>query len=645
VISILRPTRRTDLVTAEVFESLFRRHVGAAASVRAVPLEAWCTRILGPVSLPIDLGHAAERFAEATARAQFLCPSWEAVPLLPLFAALRNRSHASVRLLIVGHTPAGYALEWALLAPLLAPGDCIIAPSQSAQATIGHLCQPLMTHIEVVPHPMQRLPGVPSRSSDRVVSLARLTPGKLLHRQVDALAIVRGRRRSIPVLEIAGSETSGRRTGCDTYTRSLIARARRLGVQDKVRFVGAVRGQRSKAALLSGAKALVNLSVTVEESFGKAPVEALGAGVPVLATKWDGLPETVGACGEMVPVSAGRTAEVGAEAVASALERLLDAPPSIDACVGQAARFAPEVIVPRYVRALESAWANRDRPPDWPDATRAAAPEAGVLSVIAPLTDFSWQEVFDWSMTGSSAIRRAWSGEDPAPSTNGDILRRLILDATRQPLEHFLAGMHEAPHPPDPTPTRVPRAKTHGEFLTRIAASAAECQMETARQACMLAVLAGGRPDLVRQVAPLSGSGAATNGSGLSVDYSGAEALSQSDPSRAFALCAAALDRAPAAESEAHRVRQIARLARRRGDPGAALRWLELWLAKFPDAPEAGSVWLALAANLAQGRPPRIAYAEWALARARALLGPADVIITLSRHINVLRGAAALLDV
>ncbi len=96
----------------------------------------------------------------------------------------------------------------------------------------------------------------------------------------------------------------------------------------------------------------VNLSVTIEESFGKAPIEALGSGIPVLATRWDGLPETVGECGVLLPSSArpGVSADIAAESVADGLQRLLDGPPSAAACRRQAGRFAPSACCPGIAR-------------------------------------------------------------------------------------------------------------------------------------------------------------------------------------------------------------------------------------------------------------------------------------------------------
>jgi glycosyltransferase involved in cell wall biosynthesis len=641
VISILRPTRRTGLLTAQVFETLFCRHVGAAIPVQRAPLQAWCEAILGPLGRPVEIDQAASRFATATAAVQFLCPSWEAVALVPLFAALRNRSRATVRLLLIAHAPGGYALDWALLAPLLAPGDLIVAPSASAKATIEYLCAPLEQYIRVIPHPMQALPRSRVRRPGRFVSLGRLNATKLLHRQIDAMAILRSRRRTLPVLEIAGGTAPGDNTGADAYTRSLVERARRLGVDDKLRFVGVVRGDRRKAALLSGADALVNLSVTVEESFGKAPVEALSAGVPVLATLWDGLPETVGSCGELVRVAAGPSVDADADDIATALDRLLDAPPSAEACRAQAERFSPERIVPRYRDALESALASVDTLPDWPDASLPAAPDAGLLSLVAPLTHFSWREMFKMYLDGCATIRQAWDGSSNGSIVDGDRLRRLVHTATHAPLERFLGGISVLAPPLRRRGPAVSTTTGSGDFLERVAESAVDNELETARVACLLEVQAGGRLDLVQRMLSMAGRAARA---GLGVDYATVEALARSDPRRAFELCVGRVQCTPPGESDAHRLRQLARVSRHLDRPEAALPWLERWLSQFPDAPDAGSVWLALAVNAVSAQPPRIDDVHRALARARALLGNVPPVIALARHLEAAQCATALLD-
>ncbi|HET6764174.1 MAG TPA: hypothetical protein VFH27_10900, partial [Longimicrobiaceae bacterium] len=114
MITLLRPSRESELLlTAEAFESLFRKHLGTAFDVRRVPLEGWCDAVLGPHDAPFAPDEAARRLAEETRGIHFLCPNYELIPFAPLLLAARNRAAAPVRLLFISHASGAYGLEWA----------------------------------------------------------------------------------------------------------------------------------------------------------------------------------------------------------------------------------------------------------------------------------------------------------------------------------------------------------------------------------------------------------------------------------------------------------------------------------------------------------------------------------------------------
>src|SRR5207253_5675612 len=137
------------------------------------------------------------------------CPSYEGIPLAPLFTALRNRARARARLLLIAHSPGAYVWEWAVLRPLLAEGDLIITPSENARAVITFVSPALAPFTRVVPHPMAPLPRPAMRLTPpwppRLVSLGRLHASKLLHRQIEALEVLRRRGRPVRAMDIAGS--------------------------------------------------------------------------------------------------------------------------------------------------------------------------------------------------------------------------------------------------------------------------------------------------------------------------------------------------------------------------------------------------------------------------------------------------------
>ena len=121
------------------------------------------------------------------------------------------------------------------------------------------------------------------------------------------------------------------------------ARARALGVKDRVRFVGA---QSHVEDLLPCADVL--LLPSEHESFGLAALEAMACGVVPVATRAGGLPEVVrdGVDGLLVP-----EAEVGR--MGERVLTLLRDPVRLAAMAAAASasarqRFAPEGVVPRY---------------------------------------------------------------------------------------------------------------------------------------------------------------------------------------------------------------------------------------------------------------------------------------------------------
>jgi glycosyltransferase involved in cell wall biosynthesis len=645
VITLLRPSRESELLlTAEAFESLFRKHLGTAFGVRRPPLEAWCDAVLGPPDAPFPPDERGRRLAGETRGAHFLCPNYELIPFAPLLLEARNRARAPVRLLFISHASGSYGLEWALLAPLLAPGDRIVAPSHSARRAIELLCPALSPFIRVIHHPMEPLP-VPAGTAergDRVVSLGRIQAQKLLHRQIDAMAILRGRGRPLPTMEMAGALEDGGWTGGEhPYVRGLRERIRRHGLERHVRLVGAVRGDRARGEFLAGARMMVNLSVTVEESFPKAPVEALGVGVPVLATAWDGLHESVGPGGELLPLHLGGVGaglvDVSAEAVADGMERLLDAPPPPALCRAHADRYRPEVSVPLYRAVLEEALAEAGPGFPVPDAPPADLPAAagGVLANSAPLTAFSWRELFELYAASCTRVRTSWRTGSLAP-TAGDFVRTLLADAVTPPLSRLYAGLPPLT-PPSSTDKAVdeePAAVPASDFFGRLALAARLPGLAPGRMVCLATVAQAKRADL------LAGPLARLEADGADTTMLRAEAEAQAgDFQAAFLRVSAALRAAPAGENEELRIRQAARIARQWGRPELAIPFLAEWLERFPDSQESGPVWLELSLNRHRAGGAHAADAAAALERARTLLGDIPAVGKMAGMIS--RGAAA----
>lgn len=106
------------------------------------------------------------------------------------------------------------------------------------------------------------------------IFLGRIHPQKGLDMLVRALPLVLSRHPGMKIV-VAGPDEGG-------YQSEIERLARSLGVRDRLAFTGLVKGEQ-KWKLLTGAKFFVLPSYS--EGFSMALLEALAAGVPVVATK------------------------------------------------------------------------------------------------------------------------------------------------------------------------------------------------------------------------------------------------------------------------------------------------------------------------------------------------------------------------
>jgi glycosyltransferase involved in cell wall biosynthesis len=164
-------------------------------------------------------------------------------------------------------------------------------------------------------------------------TIARLDPVKDLGTLVDAMAALPADPATIAVIVGDGSERT-----------ALEARVHRAGVSDRIRFLG----QRDDARRwLAGCDVYVNCSVS--EGVSLTILEAMAAGLPVVATRVGGTPEVVDdTCGMLIPAR-------DAAALAAALTSL-GRDPDRRATLGRAARarveerFTIERMVSEYAR-------------------------------------------------------------------------------------------------------------------------------------------------------------------------------------------------------------------------------------------------------------------------------------------------------
>lgn len=156
-------------------------------------------------------------------------------------------------------------------------------------------------------------PEPPAPEGPTLVAVGAVTPGKGHAALVEAMAVVIRRFPTARALVIGEPLLESDRAHLDGL-RTLAAER---GVGAQVLFAGFV----ADAARIVGRATIVVHPSTVEESFGLVPLEAMAAGVPVVASRIGGIPEVVGDGVTGVLVPPGDPA-----ALAAAIVGLLDDP-------------------------------------------------------------------------------------------------------------------------------------------------------------------------------------------------------------------------------------------------------------------------------------------------------------------------------
>jgi alpha-1,3-rhamnosyl/mannosyltransferase len=130
-----------------------------------------------------------------------------------------------------------------------------------------------------------------ARADHYLLALGTVEPRKDLPTLVQAFDLLAGDRPDLHLV-VAGPDGWG--------TRALDAAVAGSAHRDRIRRLGWVT-EAEKAALLHGAAAFAFPSRY--EGFGFPPLEAMVAGVPVVATRAGALPETLGDAAVLVPVA------------------------------------------------------------------------------------------------------------------------------------------------------------------------------------------------------------------------------------------------------------------------------------------------------------------------------------------------------
>jgi glycosyltransferase involved in cell wall biosynthesis len=216
----------------------------------------------------------------------------------------------------------------------------LIAVSESVAASLRARFALDEQRVRVAPHGCDHLPLLPRATGAAcVLHVGHLEPRKNLELVLRALAL----DPALPPLWLAGAGKAG-------HERVLARRARELGLEARVRFLGPVSDE-ELARLLAQAGVLVQASHV--EGFGIAVLEAQRAGVPVAIAELPALRETAGASAPGFAVDDPR-------ACARALQRALASEP---AELGRAAERARAASWENATHALLAAWEAAFRVP------------------------------------------------------------------------------------------------------------------------------------------------------------------------------------------------------------------------------------------------------------------------------------------
>ncbi|RIJ61852.1 glycosyltransferase family 1 protein, partial [Clavibacter lycopersici] len=216
---------------------------------------------------------------------------------VPHVLTLHSVSAGKNRRLVAGDTPEP-ASRLADEGRLVRASDLVVASAESEKRLLveAYGADPAAVHVVApgVEEAFLREPSGRGGGRVRIVLLARIQPLKGQDVALRALALLDPATR--PLLVIAGGVSPGR----DAYAASLHALVRSLGLEDDVVFTGAL-DRAATARTLAGAH--LALMPSAAETYGLVALEAAACGTPVVASRTEGLVDSVraGVSGVFVP--------------------------------------------------------------------------------------------------------------------------------------------------------------------------------------------------------------------------------------------------------------------------------------------------------------------------------------------------------
>ncbi|MBB4736564.1 glycosyltransferase involved in cell wall biosynthesis [Actinoplanes octamycinicus] len=257
---------------------------GGIALDRAAPrvVHTWHTDAPGGWSAAAA---ALNRFDVAIIQHEYgIYPGDAGAEVLPLLRDLK------IPAIVVLHTVLSHPdpLQRAVLEQIADSAAAVVTMTDTARQrlTANYAVNP--RKITVIPHGAGSHAGVPREDHDRpnLLTWGLLGPGKGIEWALRALALL-GDLQPAPVYTVAGRthpkvlEQQG-----DVYRSSLVALAAELAVTDAVKWVDAYLEPAQLSKLIRSADAVVLPYDSTEQVTSGVLIEAVGAGVPVVATEF-----------------------------------------------------------------------------------------------------------------------------------------------------------------------------------------------------------------------------------------------------------------------------------------------------------------------------------------------------------------------
>lgn len=605
VIKILRPIGDQDFLSANIFEKYFRKYVGSIAKISSISYTGLYRDLVKNEKLNHkNLVKASKRLERITRGYQYICCSNDAILMIPLILTLRNISNIDLRLMIISHSPGMYLYEWAMAGPLLQKGDIIIAQSKNGYDVIKFFYPTIAQFITQVHLPLpflrEEIPSQASNKTDILVTLSRIHEDKLIHRQIEAMSILKKKFRIKAKMLIAGS-LGDKDTGEETvYVRLLKNKIKRLKLHNSVQFIGPLYTVEEKAEFLSKARISINLSACLEESYPKATIEALGMGVPVIATNWNGMRDTVGNAGILIDMEMKKNGhvDIDPEKIANAIEKLLRVPIPRIKCRTQASKFTPHIALKIYKKILNQNLKYKDFSKSL-NPTYSVADKffykKGLLSKNPFINVFTYKELFEiyWKYLNVHIKKKTGLLDNNATLCLGERLHGYLLLSLKKISGLFFANLEFGNLLKLKTVNFIMKFNpdTVSSLLVKKLIQFSDMEITLLEKEMLYAsVLHEGEVHVFQK---MNFDDLKRNASSIAYKYLLTEKLIiENKYEEAYDFFKLSHEKDNLQEYDAVFIKQICKIIEFTNQPEVALSWIDNWLQLYPDSPNSGEIWL-----------------------------------------------------